>query len=381
MWILRLLKYVVSILFISAFVILLHYGQQYDSIQFSDPYDKQSQPHIEFSQSQNKYVLIDSDIVEWLNADPKKSDSYKGVTYQPSPVVLQYAICDIDLFEEVESQLLELSQDPDFAQVRQFEVSPNKRNIHLFNLYTNAQYYYRLTVTLSDGKVLTAEGKFQTADTPRILTVDGLVNLRDIGGWKTVDGKQIRQGLLYRGSELDGAVESSYCISEEEIDQFLSELGIRTDLDLRSPDVALPEPYPLGDGVKHTYYDAVAYKSIFTKEGKETIRAIFSDLANPEDYPIYLHCTYGLDRTGTVCYLLELLLGVSEADATRDYCLSILHHRTASIKNFNQMNTLLYRLDGESMAEKVEGYLLSAGVTAEEIASIRTIFLESTEPQ
>ena len=37
---------------------------------------------------------------------------------------------------------------------------------------------------------------------------------------------------------------------------------------------------------------------------------------------IYFHCTIGTDRTGTMAYFLEGLLGVSEEDRLRDYDLS-----------------------------------------------------------
>lgn len=158
----------------------------------------------------------------------------------------------------------------------------------------------------------------------------------------------------------------------------LTLLGIRTDMDLRGESVASSQAYPLGTNVKHTYYGASAYDGIFTDEGKESMRAIFSDLANPDNYPVYLHCTYGLDRTGTVCYLLEGLLGVSEQDMMRDYCLSLLHHRGATTASITELSFYLNRLEGATMKQKVEGYLLSIGVTAEEIASIRSIFLEQS---
>ena len=120
----------------------------------------------------------------------------------------------------------------------------------------------------------------------------------------------------------------------------------------------------------HKYYDMVMYEGIFTYEGMLKIRKIFSDLADPSIYPVYLHCTYGCDRTGMVCYLLEALLGVSPDDCLREYGLSDL-----PLKHILTVEEGLRRYQGNTLKEQVESYLLWCGVTAEEIASIRTIFL------
>ena len=90
---------------------------------------------------------------------------------------------------------------------------------------------------------------------------------------------------------------------------------------------------------------------------------------------MYLHCTYGVDRTGTVCYLLEALLGVSDADLRKDYELSAFKDSYINSEEFAVFVARVKMLDGDTTQEKVEGYLLSIGVTAEEIANIREIFL------
>ena len=43
--------------------------------------------------------------------------------------------------------------------------------------------------------------------------------------------------------------------------------------------------------MEHRYYDMVQYGDLFTETGKEMTRMVFSGLANPDNYPIYLHCT------------------------------------------------------------------------------------------
>ena len=89
-----------------------------------------------------------------------------------------------------------------------------------------------------------------------------------------------------------------------------------------------------------------------------------------------MHCTYGVDRTGTVCYLLEALLGVSDEDLKREYELSAFTSSYVNSEEFASFRTRISMLEGNNTCEKVEGYLLSIGVTAEEITSIRSIFLD-----
>ena len=131
----------------------------------------------------------------------------------------------------------------------------------------------------------------------------------------------------------------------------------------------------LGDGVIHKYYNCLMYKSIFSDLGKDVIKEIFTDLANPDNYPMYMHCTYGLDRTGTVCYLLEAMLGLSDNDLKREYELSALFHLYTNIGMYETMTFSLQVYDGNTTQEKVINYLLDCGVTEEQIDSIRDIFL------
>jgi hypothetical protein len=88
-----------------------------------------------------------------------------------------------------------------------------------------------------------------------------------------------------------------------------------------------------------------------------------------------MHCTHGKDRTGTVCYLLEALLGVSDSDLRKDYELSVFTYSKLDFEEFAVFVDRIDRMEGARTQEKVEGYLLSVGVTADEIASIRSIYL------
>ena len=84
---------------------------------------------------------------------------------------------------------------------------------------------------------------------------------------------------------------------------------------------------------------------------------------------------YGADRTGTMCYLLLALLGVSDADLKRDYELTALYYGYVSPELMDRFVERIGNLPGNSTRERVEFFLESAGVTQAQMDSIRQIFL------
>jgi protein-tyrosine phosphatase len=199
------------------------------------------------------------------------------------------------------------------------------------------------------------------------MNIDGLVNVRDLGGWVTADGKTVKQGLLYRGSEIDGIFEEKFKLTAEGLEQ-MKALGIKTDFDLRHEGENVLEG-------EHIYYNAIQYEGAFSEKGREAVRKLFADLAEPANYPAYLHCTYGADRTGTMCYLLLGLLGVEDADLKRDYELTAMYYGYVSPEQMGVFIQKINELPGENTQAKVECFLKSAGVTESQMESIRQIFL------
>lgn len=326
-------------------------------------------------------AIVGETLQAYMQASPdtKITDVFQdeGRRDQGKAVQIGYEFNNLPANVTVQHAMISLAETEDFISTVSYEYGYQRTSISLYNLKTGTQYYFRVDVTLSDGSSYSETGSFETLDTPRLMMVDGIFNVRDIGGWETVDGKEIRSGLLYRGTELEGAVEATYKLTPSGLQTMRNVLQIQTDIDLRNPSaVGFPTQSPLGSDVEYGIYNSVQYDGIFSDSGKETIRKIFSDLAKPEAYPVYLHCTYGCDRTGTVSMLLEGLLGVSAEDVLRDYELSgmFLFHVTRDYYGGTFLNQLL-ALEGETFQQKVEGYLLSAGVTSEEIATLKGIFL------
>ncbi len=123
-------------------------------------------------------------------------------------------------------------------------------------------------------------------------------------------------------------------------------------------------------------------------QSKSNIAKIFSLLADEENYPVYIHCNAGADRTGTIYTLIHGILGVSEEDATRDFELTSfstmgtrLRDEVQQNDNMNYvaygkfMNTLKEFSPSGDFNEGVENYVKSLGVTDEEISAIRNILL------
>lgn len=288
---------------------------------------------------------------------------------QGCPVELSYSVHAMPKGLTVKEAVFRVYIPDGSGRYTEYAPKAGSRSVFLLNLRTGTKYNYSAKITLSDGSVMTMSDSFQTLAGPRLMNIGGLVNVRDVGGWVTADGQRIRQGLLYRGAELDGMFEKDYKLTAEGLEQ-MKALGIKTDLDLRHAGEDI-----LGPEVRHIYYDALQYEHAFTPVGKEAVRRLFTDLADPANYPAYLHCTYGVDRTGTMCYLLLGLLGVEDEDLRRDYDMSALYHNWLTQEHMDDFVEHIAQLPGENTQQRVEYFLMSTGVTREQMESIRTIFL------
>ena len=282
------------------------------------------------------------------------------------PFVFEYALS--------QSGTLLVSDNSDFVKAQVYHLDPSKTSVLIDNLKTGTTYYYQVDVSGSS-----SDGTFQTTASNRFISIPGVENLRDIGGYQTLDGKTIKQGLLIRGCELDGLKNEDYYLAGEDVAAVQKTFGFVYDLDLRSPEVAEGEVTSrLGEDVVHKFYDAPTYAQIFREEYLQSMKEIFTDLANPENYPMYLHCTWGRDRTGTVVLLLQGLLNVSEEDLMMEYQLTGYVH--SAVATNNKMDALFLGLaayEGDTLQEQIISYLTTTvGITPEQIASIQSIFLD-----
>ena len=220
------------------------------------------------------------------------------------------------------------STDPTFETSISTNVSASPCEI--YNLIPGVEYYYK--VLASDGSVIKV-GSITPTGPLRAMKLSGVKNLRDLGGWESSflreDGskKTIKYGKIYRGTELGGNGGGGSFSSNDKA-AFLSTTGVTVDLDLRGYGSGNPSN-PLGfeqtSSLPH-------YKNLqvcqFMVEGssfdvtadlyRQALRFIISHLSN-NDEVVYFHCIGGADRTGTLAFMIESLLGVSETDMNIDY--------------------------------------------------------------
>ena len=207
---------------------------------------------------------------------------------------------------------------------------------------------------------------------PQWYAADGVANLRDVGGWKGLGGRSVRKGLILRSAYLEKVRDKA---------GFRDRFGVKTDLDLR--DAAkmthLKGKSPLGGDVKLEIEASPAYAAFDTKSGRRFFRKTFGLLCDRERYPVIIHCHKGADRTGSLVFLLQGLLGVSEEDRRLDWALTAFHNDNPKFREEDRYDKLVEMIatrPGENWTDKFVSFARECGIADEEIDRFRSIMLE-----
>ena len=220
--------------------------------------------------------------------------------------------------------------------------------------------------------ILIASTNFaQIADSAtREVKLEGAVNFRDLGGYKTKEGKKVKMNVLYRSAALN-------TLTDKDLEK-LSTLHIKYDFDFRGPYEVktAPDKIPTGttrislpagsENIGDSNYMKNMGKymksdsfllSFYTNltPFKDRYTPLFDSLlANTNVSPILFHCTAGKDRTGIAAALILYALGVDENTIYEDYEATNYYRRNENAKSIAQM-TKYYGLD-----EKIASNLMGA---------------------
>ena len=307
-----------------------------------------------------KQYLEDEDWESIKTYVPKvnaEDSSYHNDQSQPNPIELKFEEVD-----EAEKYFVQIAKNVEFENAKLVEADTKAYNF--YNSEIGTEYYYRAAVSeeaLAAAKIY----KFKVNDVaPRYLHVDGVINFRDSGGWKTtlVPNGVTKQGMYYRCAQFNSITADGKAA--------MKELGIKLDIDMRDrPPAASPAS---SDDWQIEIMDAhvASGTESYRWEGKQgsntgiaqTYKKIFEAIAEADEKPIALHCTHGADRTGIVSWFLLGLLGVSKEDCARDYVMTRFAGERAVLPNGNdseiaKWNTKTEALEGETWAEKTYNHL------------------------
>ncbi|MEX2047407.1 MAG: tyrosine-protein phosphatase [Chloroflexota bacterium] len=169
--------------------------------------------------------------------------------------------------------------------------------------------------------------------TARALAWDACLNVRDLGGLATADGRRVRRGALVRSDQL--------CRLSDRGRAALLAHGVRTVIDLRTPAEAERDPDPRWpvygvdyqlipqqdeqlwrelDGVARTRAERDA--AALDRRAAQIV-AMMRAVAGSASGGVLIHCLAGKDRTGIAVALLLGVVGVPEDDIAADYSLSV----------------------------------------------------------
>jgi protein-tyrosine phosphatase len=189
-----------------------------------------------------------------------------------------------------------------------------------------------------------------------------VANARDLGGVPLAPSRTVACGVVLRGPSLAN-LSADACAD-------VARLGLATVVDLRSdaervaaPDdacvgvraVAAPLPIP---------YDVSPADYLTDFDTDDSIAKVFDTLADAAAYPVYLHCTFGRDRTGVVAAAVLLALGASRDDIMQEYELS-----APSVGAFP--DSLAAVLDEIDARGGIDAALATKGVSAADLTALR----------
>jgi hypothetical protein len=269
---------------------------------------------------------------------------------------------------------------------RNYSLEAGASEQELVNLVPGVRYHYM--VLGNDGGSIVSQGSFLTSGSiHQVYFTPKVRNCRDLGGWKTKDGKTVAYRKVYRGGRVDG----KYCNDNGK--QEIRAAGIKAELDLREAE-DVPSSSPIGKDIAFCAPGFPGGYRGMLRDYQPGIKQCFEFVVDcvRQDKPVFFHCAAGRDRTGTLAIVLLGVLGVSEGDISKDYELTYfapedwsmwtekdpdhyLHTRTQEGSFVAACKYLWSEGGAATFAKCVEKYLLSIGVKQQDINDFRSLML------
>ncbi len=218
----------------------------------------------------------------------------------------------------------------------------------------------------------------------RVLVWDGCINVRDLGGLRTPDGRTTRWGAVVRSDTPARLTEAGWSA--------LYAYGIRTIITLRTdgmvedelnitpryPDLAtvqlaiedITDKEFLQQWAASNLWGTPLYFKDALRRWPERHAVVISAIAQAQPGGVLFHCIRGNDRTGIIALLLLALVDVTPEDIIADYEISrpdperdeLLARNNSSVRD-----AILNTLTGLN----IDSYLNMGGVSQDELAAVR----------
>lgn len=157
-----------------------------------------------------------------------------------------------------------------------------------------------------------------------ILDIDGVNNVRDVGGIPA-EGGRIRSGVLLRSGQLSGVTSAGAAALQGSI-QHIVDLRDGEEVAAEPTEIEGPETthLPLFLGSVRSFFEADTslddlYLHLLEESGERLVEAIRIIAAGE---PTLVHCTVGKDRTGVTVALALSAVGADREAVIADYALT-----------------------------------------------------------
>ncbi len=267
--------------------------------------------------------------------------------------------------EEIKEILITVGEREDYKGAYTFNPDENDVSSYMIrNLLPNRLYYYKVEEIRVDGTVTQmAHGKFRTEGQVRMIQVRNNSNIRDLGGWPTQYGVPVRYGRLYRSGSLERTTRQGR-------HDFVDNLGVVAELDLRHE--VKRTTSCLGEDKDYLRISHGMYLSGIKEKNDVYVTDLrWVIMRLHEGKNVDWHCAIGCDRCGTLSFLVEGLLGLSELDLCRDYELSTFSLSRKNKRVRSPLKSMLNHIrtfgPKDDLAKCFYNYWLSIGMEKREL--------------